>query len=112
MINYNNKKFSLVSNSENSETDSNTIFIYKQSGKIVTASYKSKNIISGHLIGLVNTDGSINMRYHQVNKNGELMTGICTSTPEIDSNGKIILHEEWQWTSGSKSKGMSTLQEL
>ena len=52
------------------------------------------------------------MRYHQVNTNGELMTGICTSKPELLSNGKIRLHEKWQWTSGDKSKGTSILEEL
>ncbi len=112
MINYNNKRFRPISSSENSETDASTVFVYKQSGNIVTASYSSKNIVSGHLIGLVSANGSINMRYHQVNKKGDLMTGICTSTPEIHTNGKLTLHEEWQWTSGNKSKGTSKLQEL
>ncbi|WP_298497534.1 n-acetylglutamate synthase [uncultured Algibacter sp.] len=112
MINYNNKRFIPVSSSENSETNSKTTFVYNQKENIVTATYKGGNVIKGHLIGLVNIDGTINMRYHQINKNGELMTGICTSKPEIDLNGKIVLHESWQWTSGDKSKGTSTLHEI
>jgi hypothetical protein len=51
------------------------------------------------------------MSYHQVNYNGELMTGICQSTPEILPNGKIRLHEKWEWTSGDKSKGTSIIEE-
>ena len=46
------------------------------------------------------------------NKNGELMTGICISKPEIDSIGKIKLFESWEWTSGDKSKGTSILKEI
>jgi len=41
-----------------------------------------------------------------------LMTGTCHSTPELLENGKIRLIENWQWTSGDKSKGNSVLEEL
>jgi hypothetical protein len=39
------------------------------------------------------------------------MTGICISKPEILENGKIRLHEFWEWTSGDKSKGTSIIEE-
>lgn len=112
MIDYNNKSFRPFSSTENSETTSDTVFVYKQNGNILTASYKGGNIIEGHLIGLVDDFGVITMRYHQVNRNGELMTGKCISTPEIKLNGKITLHENWEWTSGDKSKGTSVLEEI
>ena len=98
--------------SENSEVSSSTIFGYKQEGSILTCSYSGNSIVSGHLIGLVENNGNINMRYHQINTNGELMTGTCQSTPEIMPNGKIRLHETWQWTSGNLSKGTSVLEEI
>ena len=112
MINYNNKSFRPISSSENSETSSDTIFVYEQKGNILTSTYNGGNIVEGHLIGLVADDGTISMRYHQINKNGELMTGICISKPEIDSRGKIKLFESWEWTSGDKSKGTSILKEI
>ncbi len=111
MINYNNKVFSPVSSTDNGETSSETIFLYQQNGNILTAEYKGGKIKTGHLIGLVDENGNINMRYHQVNENGELMTGFCHSKPEILTNGKIRLHEEWEWTSGDYSKGTSILEE-
>jgi hypothetical protein len=40
------------------------------------------------------------------------MTGVCHSKPEILKNGKIRLHETWQWTSGDQSKGKSILEEV
>lgn len=111
MIDYNNRVFKPVSNSENGETSSSTTFHYKQQDNIVTAEYTGGKIIKGHLIGLVDANGAIDMRYHQVNNVGILMTGICRSKPEIMPNGKIRLHEEWQWTSGDASQGQSIIEE-
>jgi hypothetical protein len=111
-MNYNDKKFKPVSNSENGEVSSDMIFHYEQTGKILTCNYQGIKILKGHLIGLVDDVGNINMRYHQINPNGELMTGTCNSRPELLKNGKIRLHEEWQWTSGDKSKGKSILEEI
>lgn len=112
MINYNNRKFRPVSNSENGEVSEDMIFHYKQEDNILTCTYCGANIITGHLIGLVDEQGNIEMRYHQVNASGTLMTGICTSTPEQMEGGKIRLHETWQWTSGDQSKGKSVLEEV
>jgi hypothetical protein len=112
-MNYDGKNFRVVSNSENGETSNETIFEYKQKDNILTSEYSGgKNVKLGHLIGIVSEDGMIDMRYHQVNLKDEIMTGICNSTPEVLSNGKIRLHEHWQWTSGDKSKGNSILEEL
>ena len=112
MINYHDKVFRPVQNSENGETSAETIFRYVQKGNILTSSYEGGKILSGQLIGLVDEEGVIEMRYHQVNTTNELMTGICRSIPEILPNGKIRLHETWQWTSGDLSKGNSILEEL
>lgn len=111
MINYNNKSFRPISNTENGETSNETVFIYKQAGNILTSEYSGGKIMKGHLIGIVDENGKIEMRYHQVNEKGELMTGVCKSIPEILSNGKIRLHENWEWTSGHKSKGQSIIEE-
>jgi len=111
MIDYNNKIFKPVHNTDNGETSSDTIFHYRQVGNILQASYTGGKIKQGHLIGLVDAEGNINMRYHQVNNNNELMTGTCYSTPEILANGKIRLHENWEWTSGDRSKGNSIIEE-
>ena len=112
MINYNNKKFSAVQNAANGETSAETIFHYQQDGAILTATYAGGKILKGHLIGLVADDGKISMRYHQVNDKMEIMTGTCESIPEILDDGRIRLHETWQWTSGDCSKGQSIIEEI
>ena len=112
MINYNGKTFRPVTNSENGETTADTIFHYRQEGAVLTATYTGGKIISGQLIGLVDESGKIDMRYHQVNDDGVLMTGICQSIPELLPDGKIRLHEQWRWTSGDASSGQSVLEEV
>lgn len=111
-INYDNKVFRPSQNTENGETSEKTIFRYKQEGNILTSEYAGGRILRGHLIGLVDEEGRIEMRYHQVNIRGELMTGICFSEPEIMENGKIRLHESWVWTSEPRTKGSSILEEV
>ncbi len=112
MINYNNKIFRPIQNTDNGETSSDTIFHYQQIGNMLTSVYKGGKIIYGHLIGLVDDDGCIEMRYHQINDKNELMTGKCISKPEILINGKIRLHENWEWTSGDCSSGSSIIEEI
>lgn len=111
-MNYHNKKFRPISNTENGEVSNEMIFHYQQQGRILSCSYSGKHIQMGHLIGIVNEEGIINMSYHQINKSGELMTGKCISTPQILPNGKIRLHEQWQWTNGDLSQGESILEEI
>ena len=112
MINYNNKRFSPVTNTENGDTSSETFFEYRQKGNVLSSEYSGGKIISGHLIGLVDDLGNIDMRYHHINVEGEMMTGMCKSRPETLPNGKIRLHEKWRWTSGDCSDGESVLEEI
>jgi hypothetical protein len=111
-INYNNKYFRSVINTDNGEVNSSTIFHYRQESNVVWATYKGGDILYGNLIAKVNEDNSLNMRYHHINTKGEIMTGICHSTPEILDDGRIRLYEEWQWTSGDYSKGRSIVEQI
>lgn len=112
MISYNNKYFKPVSISENGEVSEEITFHYKQKGNILTCSYTGGNILKGELIGLVSNNGSIDMKYLQINKKLEINSGICQTKLEILPSGKFRLHETWQWTSGEKSKGNSILEEI
>lgn len=98
MINYNNKKLYQLAILKTEKLSNQTLFHYKQIGNILTSEYSGGKIKYGHLIGLVDDKGNIEMRYHQINDKNELMTGICISKPEILENGKIRLHENWEWT--------------
>lgn len=111
-IDYNGRTFRSVSNSENGEVSAETIFHYSQEGRLVTAAYSGGGILAGSLIAVVDEEGVLDMRYQHVNERFELMTGKCVSRPEILPNGKIRLHEEWQWTCKDYSKGRSVIEEI
>lgn len=110
-VNYHNKTFRPVVNAANGEVSSDTIFYYKQVDNIVTADYSGGSIRLGHLIALVDADGCLDMRYHQVSIRGELQTGTCRSVPEVLPDGRLRLYETWQWTSGDRSTGESVVEE-
>lgn len=78
---------------------------------MVWAEYTGGRIIRGHLIANVLASGQLDMRYHHINKQGEIMIGRCTSTPEIADDGKLKFKEEWQWLSGDMSHGSSEIIE-
>lgn len=111
-INYNGKKFKVVSNTATGEVTPDLCFEYRQSKDIVSCTYKGAKIVEGHLLGKVATDGTIDMVYHQINTAGQLRTGRCTSKPEILPSGKIRLHETWQWTDALQETGTSILEEI
>ena len=111
-ISYDNRRFRSTANSENGEVGEETTFQYHQAGDVVWAEYSGGSILRGTIIALVLDDGSLDMRYQHINANGGLMTGRCASTPEQLPDGRLRLHETWQWTSGDLSSGESIIEEM
>jgi len=115
-INYNGRQFRPFSTTGLSDTTDQTLFTYMQSHNVLSGIYTGGHIQSGHLIGLVDSHGHIDMRYHHVTHDSILMTGMCQSIPHIMPNGKLQLHETWQWTNPDidpgQSKGTSILEEI
>lgn len=111
-IDYDERFFTPVSNSETGEVGSETVFHYRQRGDVVWATYEGGEVLFGTLTAKVLEDGSLDMRYAHVNRRGDLMTGRCRSTPEPLPDGRLRLHERWQWTSGDQSSGESVVEEL
>lgn len=115
-INYNGRMFRAVSLSESSQVDPDTIFAYHQRGTVLFGEYSGGAIEWGSIVGRVADDGGLNFIYQHISKTGELRSGRCESTPERLENGKIRLHERWQWHpapdgSGGES-GESVVEEI
>ena len=111
-INYDNRRFVSVSSSDNGEVSSATVFEYHHEGDVVWATYRGGAIVFGSLVAKVDGNDFLDMRYQHLNSAGEFMTGICQSTPEILPDGRLRLHEAWQWTSGDFSQGESIIEEV
>ncbi len=111
-INYHQRKFRSVSNTESGEVSESTVFLYFQEGDVLWATYQGGSILKGTMTGIVNEDGIINFAYQHVNVEGKIMTGRCKSVPKQLDDGRIRLNETWQWTCGDYSKGRSIVEEL
>jgi hypothetical protein len=112
MIDFNNKRFRSIETTDNGEVSGDTIFHYWQEGNVVWANYKGGNITFGNLVAKTDRNGNLDMRYQHINSEGAIQTGKCKSAPEILEDGKIRLHESWEWTSGDRSKGESIVEEI
>lgn len=111
-MHYGGRLFRPVDTSDTSQTSADTIFKYEQAGNLVTAAYSGGDIRFGQIIGRVDKNGILHMRYQHMDRRGGLMTGKCKTTPERLPSGKLRLHEAWQWTCGDESKGASILEEI
>ena len=112
MTNLDGKTFRSVANTPNGEVGAETIFRYHQSGNIVSAEYSGGVIVAGHLLAVMDDHGRLDMRYHHLNDQGELMVGRCMSIPELMPDGRLRFHETWQWLTGDLSPGHSTIEEV
>ena len=111
-INYDGRVFASVANSANGEVGRETRFHYRQDRDLVWADYRGGAVRRGHLLGTAAADGTLTFTYHHVNAEGHLMTGRCRSTVTILDDGRYRLNEDWQWTSGDRSRGQSVVEEL
>ena len=105
------KVFRSISNTANGEVSSETIFRYRQSGDVVTATYDGGGIVSGHLIAKVLASGQLDMRYHHVSASGELAGKVLVDAATL-ADGRLAFSEEWQWLSGDLSSGHSEIEEV
>ncbi len=110
-INYHGRTFAGVSNTPNGQVSGQTIFAYSQDGEMLSATYSGGSIKNGHMTGLVHEDSSLYFAYHHLDTDGRLKSGYCHSTPEVLPDGRIRLHEQWEWTHGGEGKGESVVEE-
>jgi len=112
VIDFDDRNFASVANSESGDVGSGTTFHYHQQGDIVWATYQGGAVAKGTLIARVLKDGSLDMRYQHVTVDGAIKTGKCQSRPQILVDGRIRLHERWQWTEGGTEAGESIVEEI
>ena len=111
-INYHGRKFSGITNTPNGQVSGDTVFHYYQTGHTLIATYSGGSILDGHMTGLVHEDGSLDFVYHHMDADGLLKSGHCTSRPEMLHDGRIRLHEKWNWTFGGEGSGESIVEEF
>lgn len=111
-INYDGRVFRSVANSDGGDVGAETVFHYHQRDDVVWATYAGGSVAFGTLVAKVDDAANLDMRYHHVSTDGDFKSGRCHSRPEILSDGRIRLHERWQWTDGAAGEGSSVIEEV
>lgn len=111
-IDYNDRLFRASSNSGGGEVDGDTLFNYRQHGDVVWATYQGGAIAFGTMVGVARADGTLDLRYQHVSSTGEIRTGRCRSTPELLDDGRVRLHEQWQWSEAGSGTGTSVVEQV
>lgn len=110
-IDFNNKTFSLIDNSENGKVNSETIFKYKQDGNLVTADYSGGSIIYGKIIAKLH-ENQLTMLYQCLTQDNELKAGKAVAEIRFTDENKINLKLNWEWLGDKNEKGVSEYMEV
>lgn len=111
-VSFDNRLLVSAVNTANGDCTPETRFHYRQQGDRVWATYGGGRVQFGSLVAIGDADGRLDMRYHHVDSGGRFRAGKSKATPEILSDGRLRLHEEWQWTNGDLSEGRSIVEEV
>lgn len=109
-INYDGRVFKGVENYHDGDLNPDTRFHYHQKGDVVWGEVIGGDVACGSLLAAVREDGSLDMSWHYVNTKGKLIRGLCHSIPEVLSDGRLRLLEEWLIDGGEA--GRSAIEEI
>ena len=89
-----------------------TVFEYHTHGRRITGTYAGGRVTDGHLVGTITGPDSIELLYHCVTVDGELLAGWSRGRVSRNDRGLVELHFEWGWLTGDRSGGTSSYVEL
>jgi hypothetical protein len=104
------RRFRSVADVAGGEVDTETVFDYHEEGDLIWARYAGGAVRLGHLVGLRQGE-RLEFRYSQLNTAGETSTGHCVSTVITLPDGRLRLHEVWEWES-KDGAGTSAVEEI
>lgn len=110
-LNFNNKTFALVENSQKGKVNAETVFKYKQDGDLVTADYYGGTIRYGKIIAKLKGD-ELQMLYQCLTVDDELKAGKAIAKVSCTNTGKLKLDLNWEWISDDNEKGTSQFIEI
>lgn len=110
--NYNARKFRAEGSDPGLFNDERTVFSFDQDQDIVSGSYQGAEVIHGLFMGLMDSDGVLEMRYLHVSRGGGLIAGQTRMTPEILDDGRYRLTSSWEHNAGGTGQGRSVLVQI
>lgn len=85
---------------------------YRQTGDVVWAEVTGGPVLRGALAGTCSADGTLNLAYALVLTTGEVVSGYTVNLPDVESDGRLVLREEWQRYGQHPASGVSYLEEV
>lgn len=92
----------VVKTDANGVVNNETIFQFRQSGNVVTASYRGGGIVEGRLVGHANAE-QFAFRYAQIDSDGNLDGGASEGVLSRLGDGRLRMVERFSW--GSRAGG-------
>ncbi|KTC63949.1 hypothetical protein AO262_11185 [Pseudomonas fluorescens ABAC62] len=106
-----NRRFAVASNTHGL-SGADTIFHYFVDGDAISGTYQGGRILSGHQVGRVTGPDTIELLYHCLTTDGDLLAGWSRGTVGVDSCGRTTLKFVWGWLSGATGGGESSYLQL
>jgi hypothetical protein len=107
----NNRRFTVAGNSHG-VSGAGTVFHYQVEGNDISSTYQGGRIRMGHQVGRATGPDSIELLYHCVTTDGEILAGWSRGTVGVDHAGRTTLAFVWGWLSGATGSGESSYVEL
>ena len=106
MINYEGREF------RKSGSPDPAVARYRQDGDLVWAEFAGIEVRRGAVIGICGPDGTLRLAYAMVLATGEVISGCTVNIPERETDGRLLLREEWQRYGEHAATGVSYLEEV
>lgn len=100
----------VTSGAEAAAVSSDTVFEFEQTGNIFSARYRGGQIADGYLIGIFLSDGKLEFRYVQADRNGRIDAGVSTGALTRLPDGRLRLVENFRWSTRPES-GQNVFEE-
>lgn len=107
-----NDRCFVASENVHGRSSADTVFHYLVTGDTITGAYQGGQIHAGHLVGRVTGPDTIELLYHCLTTEGEMLAGWSHGVVGIDQAGRTTLVFEWGWLSGASGGGSSSYIEL
>ncbi|WP_249584279.1 hypothetical protein [Pseudomonas viridiflava] len=107
----NNRRFTVAGNTHGL-SGAGTVFHYHVEDDAIWGTYQGGRIRMGNQVGRVTGADTIELLYHCLTTDGEILAGWSRGTVGVDHAGRTTLSFVWGWLSGATGGGESSYVEL
>ncbi|QVM98725.1 hypothetical protein JYG36_11380 [Pseudomonas sp. SORT22] len=106
-----NRRFAVANNAQGL-SGTGTLFHYQVEGTAISSTYQGGRIRVGHQVGRATGADTIELLFHCLTTEGELLSGWSRGTIGVDDAGRTTLSFVWGWLSGASGGGESSYVEV